>query len=141
MAQDERTREGRAAESPAASPPGYGGISEGTVGDPGGAGQGGAPAAPRGGAGNPAAPQGGAPAAAPQGNAGNPGAREKAARGEDLDEGDAEPEAVDTPRGGGSSNEAIPGVLDESKPLTPESSAEHKSSWPDEGATGEAGAG
>ncbi|WP_438009016.1 hypothetical protein WME89_10110 [Sorangium sp. So ce321] len=130
MAQDERTREGRVAESPAASPPGYGGISEGTVGDPGGAGQGGAPAAP----------QGSAPAAAPQGSAGNPGAREKAARGEDLDEGDAD-DAVDTPRGGGSSNEVIPGVLDQSKPLTPESSAEHKSSWPDEGATGEAGAG
>ncbi|WP_437652394.1 hypothetical protein [Sorangium sp. So ce1182] len=139
MAQDERTREGRVAESPAASPPGYGGISEGTVGDQGGAGQGGAPAAPQGSA-PAAAPQGSAPAAAPQGSAGNPGAREKAARGEDLEEGDAE-EDVDTPRGGGSSNEVIPGVLDQSKPLTPESSAEHKSSWPDEGATGEAGAG
>ncbi|XYI00333.1 hypothetical protein ACMHYB_11510 [Sorangium sp. So ce1128] len=131
MAQDERTREGRGPESPPASPPGYGGISEGTVGDPGGAGQKGAPAAP----------QGSAPAAAPQGSAGNPGASEKAARGEDLDEGDAEPEPVDTPRGRGSSNEVIPGVLDQNKPLNPESSAEHKSSWPDEGATGEAGAG
>ncbi|WP_155798629.1 hypothetical protein [Sorangium cellulosum] len=126
MAQDERTKEGRAAESPAASPPGYGGISEGTVGDQGGAGQNASPAGQK---------------APPQGGAGAPGGREKAARGEDVDEGDAGLDAVDTPRGGGSSNEAIPGVLDESKPLNLESSAEHKSSWPDEGATGEAGAG
>ncbi|WP_433934582.1 hypothetical protein AB3662_08255 [Sorangium cellulosum] len=124
MAQDERTKEARAAESPAASPPGYGGISEGTVGDPGGAGQNGSPAGQK---------------APPQRDAGAPKGREQAARGEDVDEGDAD--AVDTPRGGGSSNEAIPGVLDESKPLNLESSAEHKSSWPDEGATGEAGAG
>ncbi|WP_437816425.1 hypothetical protein [Sorangium sp. So ce1078] len=123
MAQDERTKQGRGAESPAASPPGYGGISEGTVGDPSAAGQRGAPASP---------------AAPPQGE-GAQGAREQAARGQDVDEGDAAP--VDTPRGGGSSNEAIPGVLDASKPLNPESSADHKSSWPDEGGTGEAGAG
>ena len=96
------------------------------MGDQGGAGQNGTPAGQK---------------APPQGGAGAPGGREKAARGEDVDEGDAEPDAVDTPRGGGSSNEAIPGVLDESKPLNLESSAEHKSSWPDEGATGEAGAG
>jgi hypothetical protein len=126
MAQDERTKEGRAAESPAASPPGYGGISEGTVGDPGGAGQNGSPAGQK---------------APPQGGAGAAGGREQAARGEDVNEGDVDSDAVDTPRGGGSTNEAIPGVLDESKPLNLESSAEHKSSWPDEGATGEAGAG
>ncbi|WP_437579004.1 hypothetical protein [Sorangium sp. So ce887] len=125
MAQDERPMQGRSPDSPAASPPGYGGISEGTVGDPSAAGQGGAPAPP---------------AAPPQGE-GAPGAREPAARGQDVDEGDAAPEPVDMPRGGGSPNEAIPGVLDGSKPLNPESSADHKSSWPDEGGTGEAGAG
>ncbi|AGP34756.1 hypothetical protein [Sorangium cellulosum] len=123
MAQDERTMNGRASQSPAASPPGYGGLSEGTVGDPSAAGQKGAPAKP---------------AAAPEGA---PDAREQAARDQDVEEGDASAGPVDTPRGGGSSNEAIPGVFDGSKPLNPESSAEHKSSWPDEGATGEAGAG
>ncbi|WP_437735749.1 hypothetical protein [Sorangium sp. So ce1335] len=127
MAQEERTKEGQGPESPAASPPGYGGISEGTVGDPGGAGQ------------NGAAPA--RPAAPPQGDAGGPEAREQAARGEDINEGDAAPGSAGTPRDGGSCNEVIPGVLDHSKPLNPESSAEHKSSWPDEGATGEAGAG
>ncbi|WP_437572371.1 hypothetical protein [Sorangium sp. So ce542] len=126
MAQDERTKEGRAPQSPAASPPGYGGLSEGTVGDPSAAGQKGTPAAS---------------AAAPEGREGAPDAREQAAGGQDVEEGDASAGPVDTPRGGGSSNEAIPGVLDGSKPLNPESSAEHKSSWPDEGATGEAGAG
>ncbi|WP_437939777.1 hypothetical protein [Sorangium sp. So ce341] len=126
MAQDERTMNGRAPQSPAASPPGYGGLSEGTVGDPSAAGQKGAPAEP---------------AAAPEGRKGAPDAREQAARDKDVEEGDAPAEPVDTPRGGGSGNEAIPGVFDGSKPLNPESSAEHKSSWPDEGATGEAGAG
>ncbi|WP_437318993.1 hypothetical protein [Sorangium sp. So ce385] len=126
MAQDERTKEGRAPEIPAASPPGYGGLSEGTVGDPSAAGQKGAPAQP---------------AAAPEGREGAADGREQAAGGQDVEEGDASPGPVDTPRGGGSSNEAIPGVFDASKPLNPESSAEHKSSWPDEGATGEAGAG
>ncbi|WP_437782809.1 hypothetical protein [Sorangium sp. So ce1097] len=126
MAQEERTKEGRGPESPVASPPGYGGLSEGTVGDPGGAGRTG---------------QSGCPAAPSQGDAGGPEAREQAARGEDINEGDAAPGAADTPREGGSPNEVIPGVLDHSKPLNPESSAEHKSSWPDEGATGEAGAG
>jgi hypothetical protein len=38
-------------------------------------------------------------------------------------------------------DEAIPGLLDQRRPLHYESSAEHKSSWPDEGGTGEAGAG
>ncbi|AUX29902.1 MULTISPECIES: hypothetical protein [Sorangium] len=133
MAQDERTIQGRGPERPAASPPGYGGLSEGTVGDPSAAGQKGAPAEPTKGA--PAEP-----AATPEGREGAAGAREQAAHGQDVEEGDASP-GVDTPRGGGSSNEAIPGVFDGSKPLTPESSAEHKSSWPDEGATGEAGAG
>ncbi|WP_438000071.1 hypothetical protein WMF26_09575 [Sorangium sp. So ce185] len=122
MAQDERTMNGRAPQSPAASPPGYGGLSEGTVGDPSAAGQKGAPAAP-------------------EGRKGAPDAREQGARDQDVEEGDAWAGPVDTPRGGGSSNEAIPGVFDGSKPLNPESSAEHKSSWPDEGATGEAGAG
>ncbi|WP_437336868.1 hypothetical protein [Sorangium sp. So ce394] len=112
----------RAPQSPAASPPGYGGLSEGTVGDPSAAGQKGAPAAP-------------------EGRKGAPDAREQVARDQDVEEGDASAGPVDTPRGGGSSNEAIPGVFDGSKPLNPESSAEHKSSWPDEGATGEAGAG
>ncbi|KYG06640.1 hypothetical protein BE21_33710 [Sorangium cellulosum] len=123
MAQDERTMNGRAPQSPAASPPGYGGLSEGTVGDPSAAGQKGAPAKP---------------AAAPEGA---PDAREQATGDQDVEEGDASAGPVDTPRGGGSSNEAIPGVFDGSNPLNPESSAEHKSSWPDEGATGEAGAG
>ncbi|WP_437726327.1 hypothetical protein [Sorangium sp. So ce861] len=129
MAQDERTMEGRAPERPAASPPGYGGLSEGTVGDPSAAGAAGQKGAPE------------KPAAAPEGREGAPDAREQAAGGQDVEEGDASPGPVDTPRGGGSSNEAIPGVFDGSKPLDPESSAEHKSSWPDEGATGEAGAG
>ncbi|XXX79490.1 hypothetical protein WMF30_12020 [Sorangium sp. So ce134] len=128
MAQDERTMQGRGPESPAASPPGYGGISEGTVGDPSAAGQAGQKGAP-------------AKPAAPQADESAPGAREQAASGQDVEEGDASPGPVDAPRGGGSSNEAIPGVFDGSKPLNPESSAEHKSSWPDEGATGEAGAG
>ncbi|MGK4006849.1 hypothetical protein WMF31_29775 [Sorangium sp. So ce1036] len=127
MAEHERNAAGRGADRPAAGPPGYGGISEGSVGDPSAAGQ------------NATPPDAGV---RPQGSAGASGAREQAARGEgEAGEREAQTEPVDAPRDGGSGNEVIPGVLHGDGSVTYESSAEHKSSWPDEGGTGEAGAG
>ncbi|AUX40616.1 uncharacterized protein SOCE26_020170 [Sorangium cellulosum] len=124
MTQEERNSGGRGPASPVASPPGYGGLSEGSVGDPTASGQKGT------------APE----AAGSQESAGSGGERGEARGQRDVVEGGAE-DAVDTPRNGGSGNEVIPGVLDDKGQVSYESSAEHKSSWPDEGGTGEAGAG
>ncbi|WP_437679214.1 hypothetical protein [Sorangium sp. So ce131] len=138
MSDNERNSAGRAAASPAASPPGYGGISEGSVGDPTTSGQKGT--APGAGSQGSAGAGGEREQARDQGRAGAAGEREQARGQRDAVEGGAE-EAVDTPRNGGSGNEVIPGVLDANRQVNYESSAEHKSSWPDEGGTGEAGAG
>lgn len=115
MAQDNNTPNNNTA----VSPPGYGGLSEGGVGDPS------APkeAGPL--ADTTAAEQGAPRAPAGQGEGG------EGAGGHDQEE---------MPHARTNGN-AIPGLLDQSQPIQLESSAEHKSSWSDEGGTGEAGAG
>lgn len=131
MAEHERTATGCGPGRPATSPPGYGGLSEGGVGDPSAAGQDATP---------PDA------AARPQRPAGAK-AREQAAQGQgeagerEAGEREVQTEPAEEPRDGGSDNEVIPGVLNGNRQVIYESSAEHKSSWPDEGGTGEAGAG
>lgn len=108
--------------------PGYGGISEGTVGEPAATGKEGATE-------RPAAQQDDNSPKPPEGRDEAPG---------DPKEG-APPEAETDPAAAAPDDPpdspAIPGLLDPDHPARPESSAEHRSSWPDEGGTGEAGTG
>jgi hypothetical protein len=102
--------------------PGYGGISEGTVGEPG--------ATER-----PATQQDDKSPKPPEGRDEAPGEPGEGAPPEaDTDPAKAVP--ADPP-----GSPAIPGLLDPNQPARRESSAEHRSSWPDEGGTGEAGTG
>lgn len=115
MAQDKNTPDN----TTAVNPPGYGGLSEGSVGDPSALNEAGPPADTT--AGEQKAPR--APAAQRECSEGAGGHDEKEM-----------PHAR-------SNDDCLPGLLDQSEPIRLESSAEHKSSWDDEGGTGEAGAG